>query len=105
MGIIENLKKYFKDTSADQVKKDWDKASKYDTVNSPDALEYIDILKKQPTQDYCKCEIVTNRGRILEVEYYDEYGTFCDDDNEYGWVDNGDNPELVIKWRILKNKL
>ena len=62
-------------------------------------MEFIDINKTEPTKDYYRCEIITDCGRTIEVEYYEYWGIFMDDENEYGWKDNGENPELVVKWR------
>lgn len=33
--LLDNLKKYFKETSKEQIKKDWDATAKYDEVDSP----------------------------------------------------------------------
>jgi len=66
-------------------------------------MEYLDISKIEPTKDYCRCEVLTNLGRTIEVDYWDEYGIFLDDSgNEIGWKDNGENPELVVKWREIE---
>lgn len=62
-----------------------------------------DINKIEPNKEYCRCEVITDRGRTVQVDYYDEFGIFTDDDdNELGWKDNGEKPELVIKWREVK---
>lgn len=64
-------------------------------------MKFIDINKIEPTKEYCRCEVITNLGRIIEVDYYEEWGIFMDDDDgEYGW--KGEHTELVIKWRELK---
>lgn len=46
-NLLENLKKYFKDTSAEQIKKDWDAAAKYDEVDSPLVDDYMEDLNFQ----------------------------------------------------------
>lgn len=33
--ILDRLKKYFENTSSEQVKEDWKKTEKYDQINSP----------------------------------------------------------------------
>lgn len=66
-------------------------------------MKWIQITEKEPTKEYCRCEVVTDRDRTLQVDYYEEFGIFTDDDgNELGWKDNGSNPELVIKWREVE---
>lgn len=63
---------------------------------------YINILEKEPFKEYCKCKVITNLGRTVEVDYYNEYGIFWDEDgNELGWINNGENPELVLKWKEI----
>ena len=56
-----------------------------------------DITKIEPQED-CRCRVLTNRGRTLELDYYEEHGFWDDDGENYGWKDNGYNPELVIEW-------
>lgn len=70
-------------------------------LNNKDKIMFIDINEIEPTED-CRCKIVTDLGRTIEVDYYEEFGIFMDDDREYGWKNNGENPELVIKWIKIK---
>lgn len=39
--ILQRLKKYFKDTSLEQIKKDWDKTEEYDQIDSPSVESFI----------------------------------------------------------------
>ena len=65
-------------------------------------MDWKNIIEEEPNKDYSSCEVVTDRGRTVEVVYYDEFGIFVDDDeNELGWEDNGEKPELVVKWREI----
>ena len=32
-------------------------------------MEYLDISKIEPTEDYCRCQVLTNLGRTIEVDY------------------------------------
>jgi hypothetical protein len=64
-------------------------------------MEYLNINITEPTKDYCRCKIITNLGREIEVNYYSEFGIFIDEDDEYGWIDNGFDPELVVKWKEI----
>lgn len=41
--ILERMKKYFENTSAEQVKEDWAKTEKYDKVESPNVDTFIEI--------------------------------------------------------------
>lgn len=62
-------------------------------------MEWIDIHEEIPDRDCCQCEILTNKDRVLIVDYYADYGIFVGDNDEYGWIDTGGLNELVIKWR------
>ena len=46
-NLLENLKKYYKETSEEQIKKDWDATAKYDEVDSPLAEDYMEDLNFQ----------------------------------------------------------
>lgn len=43
--ILERLKKYYKETSPEQVQKDWEVSAKYDQVKSPKVETYIKLIK------------------------------------------------------------
>ena len=45
--LLDNLKKYFKETSKEQIKKDWDATAKYDEVDSPLVDDYMEDLNFQ----------------------------------------------------------
>lgn len=44
--ILDRLKKYFENTSIEQVKEDWEKTEKYDLIESPSAESFILETKK-----------------------------------------------------------
>lgn len=45
--ILKRLKKYFKETSEEQIQKDWDATAKYDEGDSPLVSEYVEDLNFQ----------------------------------------------------------
>ncbi len=68
-------------------------------------MEWIDIIFKQPN-DAQDCKVKTSLGRELDGVYYDCWGTFQMDEDDYpsgdmGWIDNGENPELVMFWKPI----
>ncbi|HLW06607.1 MAG TPA: hypothetical protein VKY45_03525 [Marinilabiliaceae bacterium] len=44
--ILDRLKKYFKNTSLEQVKEDWKKTESYDLIDSPSAESFIFETKR-----------------------------------------------------------
>lgn len=63
---------------------------------------YIDITKIEPTKEYMRCLVKTNQNRELEVDYYEDYGIFIlDNDDEIGWIFNGEHNELVTHWKEI----
>lgn len=44
--ILERLKMYFDNTSPEQVKEDWEKAKKYDEIDSPNVETFIEVSKQ-----------------------------------------------------------
>ena len=44
-SMLDQIKEYFKNTSEEQIKKDWDSLSEHDKVGPP-ASEYIEYLKE-----------------------------------------------------------
>lgn len=73
-------------------------------------MEWINIKHQEPIKSMVNCEIKTNQGRELIVDYDEEFGLFMKypyygNEAFFGWKNNGDNPELVTHWKegvILK---
>jgi len=66
-------------------------------------MKFIHINENKPSKEYCRCKIITIKGNLIEVDFYAEIGVFIDDDdNEYGWIDNEEDPELVTYWKELE---
>jgi len=71
------------------------------------AMDWIDIKEQEPNKTMANCEVKTNKGRELIVDYDEEFGLFLefpDDENRQenwlGWKDNGEQPELVTHWKL-----
>jgi len=45
--IIKRLKKYFKENSDEQIKKDWDSTRDYDNIDSPTVKDFLKNNIKQ----------------------------------------------------------
>ncbi len=66
-------------------------------------MSWINIMALSPA-DAADCKVKTSLGRELDAVYYDCWGTFQIDTDDYpsgdmGWKDNGENPELVTHWK------
>jgi len=67
---------------------------------------WIDITKKTPKENGLQCVVLTNKLNYIECEYHTEQEIFyrIDTDSEIGWLDNGENNELITYWKQMPFK-
>ena len=100
--ILDNLKEYFENTPAEQIKKDWDATSKYDQVNSPTVDEF---LENQRTVKFLWLDDIRNPFIPSYIDQYPQLVRFHQlkklDKVEIAWVRN----YLEMQEWIIQNGL
>jgi hypothetical protein len=69
MTILDNLKKYFKENTIEQIRKDWDETKVYDDIDSPKVGELVKLFSMH--------FVTVPKGTFCDLYEKDCIGGFC----------------------------
>lgn len=76
MTILDNLKKYFKENTIEQIQKDWDNTKVYDGIDSPKVGELVKLFSMHfvSNNEVTVCSVMgCNKPQCKESKLYCTY--------------------------------